>query len=126
MREINMNEFLEICRQDYEFVRHIRYWTGSYKLGFGEKIYLIRFKDGKIDGFEENVSEDSPATCWTVGPLETWEEMLKPVPKPGYNSFRPAMFYHDMKLSQGDAVIQFPMLNRFLVLLRAYYNGGEE
>ncbi len=44
MREINMKEFLEICGQDYEFVHHIRYWTGSYKLGFGDKIYLIRFQ----------------------------------------------------------------------------------
>lgn len=118
-----MAEFLERCEQDYEFVHSIRYWKkGSYKVGFGDKIYLIHFKDGKIDGFEENVSEDVPATCWTIGPAETWEEMLKPVPAPGYNAFRPAMFYHGMKLSQGDAVIQFPMENRFLVLLRKFYN----
>ena len=122
MKEIDLKKFLEICKNDFEFNHHIRYWTGSYKIGFGDKVYLILFKDGKISGLKDKIEKFDYPTCWTLASIETWEEMLKPIPKPGYNSFRAAMFYHGLELSQGYSVIQFPMLNRFLVLLRKYYN----
>ena len=123
MNEINLEKFLEICNNDFEFNHNIRYWTGSYKIGFGDKVYLILFADGKISGFKKEIEKDFLSTCWTLASIETWEEMLKPIPKPGYNSFRPAMFYHGLELSQGYSVTQYPMLNRFLVLLREYYNA---
>jgi hypothetical protein len=124
MKKINLVKFFELCRSDAEFMHSVRYMTGTYKIGFGEAVVLVHFNDGKLSDFEENASADAPAACWTMGPAETWEGALKPVPEPGYHWFRPMMFYHGMQLSQGDAVVWFPMQNRFLELLREFYNGG--
>lgn len=123
MKKFNMQEFLDFCSEDKEFMRSIRYMTFSYKVGFGEdNVYIIKFTDGAISGYEENVPVDTPADCWTVGPVATWEKALLPIPPADFHWFRPMCFYQGMQLSQGDAVVYFPMENRFLVLLREFYN----
>ncbi|MBM4227714.1 MAG: hypothetical protein FJ164_08220 [Gammaproteobacteria bacterium] len=86
MALFDQTRFLERVNQDGEFQIAARYLNGALKLFFGEESLLLTFRDGRLASLVPGVMFDS-AEVTIRGPVASWQEFLKPVPRP---------FFHDM------------------------------
>jgi hypothetical protein len=86
MALFDQTRFIERVNQDGEFQIAARYLNGALKLFFGEESLLLTFRDGRLASLVPGVMFDS-AEVTIRGPVASWQEFLKPVPRP---------FFHDM------------------------------
>jgi len=86
MALFDQTRFIELVNQDGEFQIAARYLNGALKLFFGEESLLLTFRDGRLASLVPGVMFDS-AEVTIRGPVASWQEFLKPVPRP---------FFHDM------------------------------
>lgn len=86
MTLFDVQAFKEAVNRDGEFQIAGRFLDAALKLQFGEEALLLRFRDGKLTSIGEPTLFDS-ADVTIRGPIASWREFLKPLPKP---------FFHDM------------------------------
>jgi hypothetical protein len=86
MELFDVRAFTEAVNRDGEFQIAGRFLDGALKLQFGDEALLLRFRDGKMAGVGKPTLFDS-ADITIRGPLASWREFLKPLPRP---------FFHDM------------------------------
>jgi hypothetical protein len=86
MELFDVQAFKEAVNRDGEFQIAGRFLDGALKLHFGDDALLLRFRDGKMTGIGHPTLFDS-ADITIRGPVASWREFLKPLPKP---------FFHDM------------------------------
>ena len=86
MTLFNAQAFQSALNEDGEFKIAGRVLDGALKLHLSDEALLLKFRDGQL------VSMSTPSLFDTAdvvikGPLSSWQEFLKPVPRP---------FFHDM------------------------------
>jgi len=86
MELFDVAAFTAALNGDGEFRIAGRFLDGALKLHFGDDALLLRFRDGKMTGISEPALFDT-ADITIRGPVQSWREFLKPLPKP---------FFHDM------------------------------
>lgn len=86
MTMFDQTRFMTEVNCDGEFQITARYFNGALKLFFGEEALLLSFRDGKLVEIKPGVLFDT-ADVTIRGPVDHWQEFLKPVPRP---------FFHDM------------------------------
>ncbi len=86
MKLFNAQNFQTALNQDGEFKIAGRFLDGALRLQFDEQALLLKFRDGRLTEMVTPALFDS-ADINITGPLSSWQEFLKPIPKP---------FFHDM------------------------------
>ena len=86
MELFDVQAFREAVNRDGEFQIAARFLDGALKLHFGDEALLLQFRDGKVTGIAQPTLFDG-ADITIRGPVSSWREFLKPLPKP---------FFHDM------------------------------
>ncbi|MDO8434100.1 MAG: hypothetical protein Q7S58_17010 [Candidatus Binatus sp.] len=89
---------------DGEFQLAARLWNTDLRFDVGDDSYLLRMRDGRIAEFAplgasaaSSVNTDAQISA----PLDDWQELLKPVPKPFYQDLMAAVTRHNFKI-EGD------------------------
>ena len=62
-----------------------KHLTADILLGFGDKNFVVHFRNGKIDNFTDQLG---PETCYQLAlraPAESWKKFCEKVPPPMYN-----------------------------------------
>jgi hypothetical protein len=62
-----------------------KHFTADVMLEFGEKPYVVSFRDGQIAKVQNEIG---PETTWQLAlraPAETWDKFIQPIPPPMYN-----------------------------------------
>lgn len=106
--------------EDSEFALAARFLTATLKIGFGEKAWLLEFRDGRLHDLREKGPFDS-YDLEIMAPESGWREFLQPVPRPFYHHVLAALRQEDFDWG-GDIETAFaymPMLNRLFELMRA-------
>ncbi len=86
MQLFNQSQFINAVNADGEFAIAGRYLNGALKLYFDRDALLLTFRDGKLAEIKPG-SKFETADVTIQGSVATWQEFLKPVPRP---------FLHDM------------------------------
>lgn len=62
-----------------------KHLTADILLGFGDKQYVVSFRDGKVAQYSDTLG---PETCYSLAlraPAASWEKFCQKVPPPMYN-----------------------------------------
>lgn len=68
----------QLCREDVEFMRAARHWTGGLRLGMGDDDLVLSLRDGRPGA----VRKDLDFVEYRGDPA-TWRNLLAAVPEPG-------------------------------------------
>jgi len=86
MTLFNAQKFQSALNEDGEFKIAGRFLDGALKLHFADDALLLKFRDGQLVSMVTPSLFDTADVVIKV-PLSSWQEFLKPMPKP---------FFHDM------------------------------
>lgn len=86
MTLFNAQAFQTALNEDGEFKIAGRFLDGALKLHFADEALLLKFRDGQLVSMSKPSLFDT-ADVVIKGPLSSWQEFLKPKPRP---------FFHDM------------------------------
>lgn len=120
---LEIEEFERIARDDPEFTREIRYFTGQIELSAGVETYVIHITDGQLVGAFAGDADESAHLIALGGPEELWNAMLEDKPKPFHHSLQSCAVKHGFKISDSNETFAYlPALNRMMTLLRTVHN----
>ena len=132
MELVPVEKLKEAANNDSEFRIAARFWTTVLHVGVGDLSYLVRIKDGVIDGVAR--CEPSPQlwdqwTAWKISisaPLEDWRNFCEPVPRPFYQDLFGAVAHHGFRVEgEKEGFFQyFPAIRRMLDIVRGLSRQG--
>ncbi len=124
----NIDSVYEAANRDPEFLIAARFWNTLLKLEMGENSFILTIRDGKIASVDSTPSPSEPWEIRIGGPLEDWNEIVSPVPRPFYQDIFAATVYHNLSY-EGDLELMFayyPALRRFVEIMRECAAGARE
>lgn len=74
-----------LVNNDSALVRRGRWLTASMMLEAGDRRYLVRFRDGRIEEITTLPLLAMPFDFAVIGTEEAWHEFWQPVPKPRHH-----------------------------------------
>jgi hypothetical protein len=105
--------------QDVEFRLASRFWDATLRLDLGPESQRLRFQGGQL---QEVWSCEADAECdvYISAPLEEWERLLEPVPRPFYQDLFGAQLHHGFQMNAEplDYAAYYPALRRLVEILR--------
>lgn len=120
---LEIEEFERVARDDPEFTREIRYFTGQIELTAGAETYIIDIADGKLVRAFAGDGDCATHLIALGGPEELWTAMLEDKPKPFHHSLQSCAVKHGLMISDTNETFAYlPALNRMMSLLRAVHN----
>lgn len=124
--KIDQAAFIEAARNDFEFTRETRYFTGVIRLDFADETWALSFANGAFAGITDGTDlPDREATIIVGGTAAQWDALLEVKPKPFYQCIQSAAVKHGMKINVANETFAYlPALNRMTTLLRQLNNGG--
>jgi hypothetical protein len=124
MAVIVWNELVGRVNQDGEFRQASRFWNATLRLDLGSESQQLCFREGRLG---EVGSCDRDARCDLViaAPLEDWERLLAPVPRPFYQDLVGAQIHHGFQMNADllDYAAYYPALRRLVEILREAWRG---
>ncbi|NKL21226.1 hypothetical protein [Rhizobium leguminosarum] len=121
----DIDTFVGLARQDFEFTRETRYLTGIVKLEASSSAMVLWFDDGAL--LEAAVSDAPDSDCKIVvrATDEQWDALLAEKPQPFYQCLQSSNVKHGLHLSSSNETFAYlPALNRMTTLLRKARKGG--
>lgn len=112
------------ANDDGEFRMHARFWNSTIRLGIGDEKLKVRIDSGEIVDIEPwfgAVAGDLAIQA----PLDDWEALLQPLPKPFYQDLYPATVHHGFDVI-GDTknyCAYYPAIRRLIEIMREVRNG---
>lgn len=119
---LDKESFSKRAREDFEFTRETRYFTGSIKLEMGDEVWALDFKDGEL----LNVGDTPQADPRIVvgGTADQWDALLEEKPRPFYQCIQSAAVKEGMRISDTNETFAYlPALNRMTTLMRQLKAG---
>jgi hypothetical protein len=105
--------------EDGEFRVASRSWEATLRLDLGPESHRLCFQDGRL---REVGTCDPDADCdlHISAPLEEWEQLLAPVPRPFYQDLFGAQLHHGFQMNAEllDYAAYYPALRRLIEILR--------
>jgi hypothetical protein len=105
--------------EDGEFRLASRFWDATLRLDLGPESRRLCFEEGRL---REIGSCDPDAACdlHISAPLEDWERLLAPVPRPFYQDLLGAQLHHGFQMNADllDIAAYYPALRRLVEILR--------
>ena len=126
--EIRNDELRAAANADYQFRYATRRWTSQLLLRVGDDKYLLDILDGEVRRFERTTDQFQSFDATLGGPVDVWEQLLRPVPAPFYQDFIGVWFNHGFEIS-GDMRIVFThywALLRLLTIMRNTASDGTQ
>ncbi len=115
--ELPIDAATRAANDDAEFRIAARFWTADLRLASGERAWVLRLRDGRIDAVAPG---ESASDAGVAAPSEVWREMLAPVPRPFFQDLYGASVHHGLRFDNPDALWPYyPALRRLVELLRA-------
>lgn len=125
MLQLNLESVCEYARNDFEFTREMRFFSGSICIQIGQKANAMFFENGKFLELKE-VENGDDCTIVISGDESIWEEMLKKVPRPFYQCLQTTQVKHGLYITTNTITYAYlPALNRLLQIMKMIVNGGE-
>ncbi len=124
MALIEWDDLARRVNEDGEFRLASRFWDARLRLDLGGESRRLCFRNGElceVEPCEGDVSFDLQISA----PVEDWERLLAPVPRPFYQDLLGALLHHGFQLSADplDYAAYYPALRRLVEILR---EGREE
>lgn len=93
MSLIDAESYMHALNKNPEFLIAARFWNAKLKFGMGETRYMVTVADGTVTRVDPSpgLMEDWDFDFFVTGPLEEWEKLLEPVPRPFYQALLPAV-----------------------------------
>src|SRR3990172_921252 len=120
MTLIDVDRIREAANADSELRLAARLWTANIRLDAGPQVHLLAVHNGEM----EEAAEDA-AFSYDVriaAPMESWDELLAPVPRAFYQDVYGASLRHDFTL-EGEADAYYPALRRLVEIMREVAAG---
>jgi len=121
---IAWEELARRVNEDGEFRIASRFWDTTLRLDIGSESRRLCFEDGEL---REIGNCDSDAQCGLhiSAPLEDWERLLEPVPRPFYQDLFAAQLHHGFQMNADpvDYAAYYPALRRLVEILREARGG---
>jgi hypothetical protein len=118
---VDLTRLQHALNDDPEFRIAARHWTTDLclKADGSEAILLIR--EGVITGVNETPISLDRWDVMIAAPGAVWHEILRPIPRPFYQDFFPAMLYHglEMRGDLGSLFAYYPAVRRMGDVMRA-------
>ena len=119
MTLIAWSELARRIDEDGEFRVTSRFWEATLRLDLGPESHRLCFQDGRL---REVGTCDPDADCdlHISAPLEEWERLLAPVPRPFYQDLFGAQLHHGFQMNAEplDYAAYYPALRRLVEILR--------
>ena len=96
-----VDTIMERVNADAEFQLTSRFWTCDIRFKIGDDLYFMHIDNGRITSFQHGTHGFDPYTVAIGGPVDVWEQMMVPVPKPFFHDWFAASFHHDFEFG-GD------------------------
>jgi hypothetical protein len=124
MALIAWSELARRVNEDGEFRAASRFWDATLRLDLGSESQRLCFREGRL---REIGSCDPDADCdlHISAPLEDWERLLAPVPRPFYQDLFGAQLHHGVQMNADllDYAAYYPALRRLVEILREARGG---
>lgn len=119
---LDREAFAKLARDDFEFTRETRYFTGTIKLEIGDETWALNFEDGALASVTDTPGDEVKIVVG--GTAEQWEELLQTKPRPFYQCIQSAAVKEGMQITNTNETFAYlPALNRMTTLLRQMKNG---
>jgi len=115
---------VQALTDDPEFTMAARHWTARVRLFVGPDDYYLDVVRGTVVGLQKGASGYDSHTIVLGAPVEVWEQMMAPVPRPFYQDHWSAFMRHGFTIS-GDlevAYSYFAAIRRMVEVLRLIHN----
>jgi hypothetical protein len=110
--------------QDGEFRLASRFWDATLRLDLGPESQRLCFQEGQL---QEILGCEADADCdmHISAPVEEWERLLEPVPRPFYQDLFAAQLHHGFQMNADplDYAAYYPALRRLVEILRETREG---
>jgi hypothetical protein len=122
---IAWDELAGRVNEDGEFRLAARFWNTTLRLDLGSESRRLCLHEGRL---QEVGSCDSEADCdlHISAPIEDWERLLAPVPRPFYQDLVAAQLHHGFRMNADllDYAAYYPALRRLVEILREARQEG--
>ena len=119
---LDKESFAKRAREDFEFTRETRYYTGSIKLEMGDEVWALDFKDGELLNVGDTPQADP--RILVGGTADQWDALLEEKPRPFYQCIQSAAVKEGMWISDTNETFAYlPALNRMTTLMRQLKAG---
>ncbi|WP_075293036.1 hypothetical protein [Pararhizobium arenae] len=116
---IDLEKFVKLAQEDFEFKRETRYLNGIIKCDFPTRCVALHFEDGKMTKVEEAAYDDDKCRIVIRGTAEQWDALLQKKPLPFYQCLQSSNIKHGLHLSNNNETFAYlPALNRMTTLMR--------
>ncbi len=120
----DIDTFVGLALNDFEFTRETRYLTGIVKLEASSSAMILRFDDGVLSEAAVSNAADRDCTIVVRATDEQWDALLMEKPKPFFQCLQSSNVKHGLHLSSSNETFAYlPALNRMTTLLRKARNG---
>lgn len=116
---IDLEKFVKLAQEDFEFKRETRYLNGIIKCDFPTRTVALHFEDGRMVKVEEAAYGDDKCKIVIRGTAEQWDALLEKKPLPFYQCLQSSNIKHGLHLSNNNETFAYlPALNRMTTLMR--------
>ena len=124
MALIAWDELARRVNEDGEFRVASRFWDSTLRLDVGSESQRLWFQDGQLREIG-SCDSDLPCDVHISAPLEDWERLLEPVPRPFYQDLFAAQLHHGFQMNADpvDYAAYYPALRRLVEILREARGG---
>jgi hypothetical protein len=124
MASIAWEELARRVNQDGEFRLASRFWDATLRLDLGPESQRLCFQGGRLQEIRD-CDPDADCDLHISAPLEDWERLLEPVPRPFYQDLFAAQLYHGFQMTAEplDYAAYYPALRRLIEILREVREG---
>jgi hypothetical protein len=119
MALIDWDDLPRRVNEDGEFRLASRFWDARLRLDLGAESWRLCFRDGELREIER-CAGDSSCELRISAPVEEWEHLLAPLPRPFYQDLIGAQLHHGFQLNPEpiDYAAYYPALRRVIEILR--------
>ena len=110
--------------QDGEFRLASRFWNATLRLDLGPESQQLCFQEGQLQEIR-GCEADADCEVHISAPLEDWERLLEPIPRPFYQDLFAAQLHHGFQMNAEpvDYAAYYPALRRLVEILRETREG---
>ena len=110
--------------QDGEFRLASRFWDATLRLDLGPESQRLCFREGQLQEIR-GCEVDADCDMHISAPVEDWERLLEPIPRPFYQDLFAAQLHHGFQMNAEpvDYAAYYPALRRLVEILRETREG---
>ena len=121
--KLDIQKVLNALANDPEFMREIRYYSGSLKMNMGEDTYVLTFANGRPVDAVDSIDPFARVTTEITGTDDMWKNLLAKKPVPYYQCIQTTCVKHGMTFTDDTKSLAYlPAWNRMVFVLRDMLN----